>query len=539
MTDNEARALPPTLAPLGPPRPPKGLARLRLGRLYGLIGAAAIALVLAAIALAGTAVYANTQARGLLINKVDPAALQQFQLSGAVGGQDTAVRTYVTTRDPRFLTAYRDAVANEAKAIAEMRRLLRDVRGAEQARAQLASVGTAMAVWRTRFADPLVADVPARGAAALDERRNRLGQDLFLQVRAANSLEQRRLTSLHNDVDHRLRSAASTVYWAMGAGAVIIVLVIVTLMVLIRQLVVRPLTELATEVREVTQGDFGRRLGNGGPAEIAELGAHIDAMRYRIIDEWRFTSEARQRLDEQATELRRSNADLEQFAYVASHDLQEPLRKVASFCQMIERRYADQLDDRGRQYIDFAVDGAKRMQLLINDLLTFSRVGRHRTPEPVDMTDILGRALDNLTAIREETGAEITSDPLPHVTGDRTELVQLLQNLIGNAVKFHGDEPPKVRIGVREDGGMWEFSCSDNGIGIDPRYGDRIFVIFQRLHAKDLYEGTGIGLAMCKKIVENHGGRIWLEAPEGPVTGTTIRWTLPSAESDGGDGTSD
>jgi signal transduction histidine kinase len=512
---------------------------LRLGRLYGLIGVIAVLLVLGALALAGTAIYTNTQARGTLINKVDPAALQQFQLSGAVGGQDTAIRNYATTRDARFLTAYREAITTEAKSIAEMRGLLRDVRDAGPTRDQLSKVSSAMADWRTRFADPLAAEVPAKGSAALTESRNRLGQELFLQVRAANLLEQRRLTALHNDVDHRLRAAASTVYWAMVAGAVIIVLVIVALMVLIRHLVVRPLTELATRVREVTQGDFGRALDIGGPAEIAELGAHIDAMRYRIIDEWRFTSEARQRLDEQATELRRSNADLEQFAYVASHDLQEPLRKVASFCQMIERRYADQLDDRGRQYINFAVDGAKRMQLLINDLLTFSRVGRHRTPEPVDMADILDRALDNLAAIREESGAEITSDPLPHVTGDRTELVQLLQNLIGNAVKFHGEEPPKVRIGVRKDGDMWEFSCADNGIGIDPRYADRIFVIFQRLHAKDVYDGTGIGLAMCKKIVENHGGRIWLDAPEGPVTGTTMRWTLPSGESDDSDGTSD
>jgi signal transduction histidine kinase len=542
MTETVARAQPPTLAPLGPNRAPQGLARLRIGRLYTLIGTAAAVLVLSALALAGTAVYANASARGTLIDRVDPATLQQFQLSGAVGGQDTAVRTYAATGDPKYLKAYRDAITAEADAIKEMRRLLSGVSDAGPVRDQLSMVGSAMATWRTRFGDPLVADIPAKGPAALDDARNRTGQGLFLDVRSANSLEQRRLTALHNDVDRKLRAAAVTVYWGMGAGAVIIVLALVVLMVLIRRLVVRPLTVLATQVREVAHGDFARSLDIGGPAEVAELGELIDSMRHRIVDEWRVASEARQLLDEQTTELRRSNADLEQFAYVASHDLQEPLRKVASFCQMIERRYADQLDDRGRQYIDFAVDGAKRMQLLINDLLTFSRVGRYRTPEPIDMTAIMDRALDNLSAIREESGAEITFDPLPIVTGDRTELVQLMQNLVGNAVKFRGKEPPKVRITVRKDGDMWEFACIDNGIGIDPRYADRIFVIFQRLHAKDVYEGTGIGLAMCKKIVENHGGHIWLDVPEGTpenTTGTTIRWTLPSGESDGSDGASD
>jgi light-regulated signal transduction histidine kinase (bacteriophytochrome) len=176
------------------------------------------------------------------------------------------------------------------------------------------------------------------------------------------------------------------------------------------------------------------------------------------------------------------------------------------------------------------------MQVLINDLLSFSRVGRlERHEESVNMRAALEAAVYSLSQLREETMAEVTSDELPELPGDKTQFTQLLQNLIGNAIKFHGEEPPRVHIGVRRDGPMWEFSCTDNGIGIDARYADRIFLIFQRLHTQDVYAGTGIGLAMCKKIVEQHGGRIWLDtsASDGAAhQGTTIRWTLPAGGTD-------
>jgi light-regulated signal transduction histidine kinase (bacteriophytochrome) len=237
---------------------------------------------------------------------------------------------------------------------------------------------------------------------------------------------------------------------------------------------------------------------------------------------------ARAVVEEQAQDLARSNTELEQFAYVASHDLQEPLRKVASFCQLLERRYKGQLDERGDQYIEYAVDGAKRMQQLINDLLAFSRVGRIAADfAPVDLGAALAQAQRQLATMLEETGATVTSDALPTINGENTLLVQLFQNLVGNAVKFHGAESPRIHIGVRATGGMWELSSSDNGIGIEEQYADKIFVIFQRLHARDAYGGTGIGLAMCKKIVEYHGGRIWLDTNK--TGGASIRWTLPMA----------
>jgi light-regulated signal transduction histidine kinase (bacteriophytochrome) len=232
-------------------------------------------------------------------------------------------------------------------------------------------------------------------------------------------------------------------------------------------------------------------------------------------------------LRERAAELSQSNRDLEQFAYVASHDLQEPLRKVASFCQLLEQRYKGELDERADQYIAFAVDGAKRMQQLINDLLAFSRVGR----STMEFTDVsldgcLDAALENLSPAIEAADAEVVRSPLPVIPGDGGLLTQLFQNLVANSVKFRGTAPLQVEITAERRGSSWELCCADNGIGIDAQYADRIFVIFQRLHAKEEYEGTGIGLALCKRIVEHHGGAIRLDPLHSP--GAAFRVTLPA-----------
>jgi light-regulated signal transduction histidine kinase (bacteriophytochrome) len=231
-------------------------------------------------------------------------------------------------------------------------------------------------------------------------------------------------------------------------------------------------------------------------------------------------------------ELERSNAELEQFAYVASHDLQEPLRKVSSFCQLLQQRYGGQLDERADQYIGFAVDGARRMQHLINDLLAFSRVGRmERAHTAVDCGALVAAVRDDLARVIEESAARVEAGPLPTVQGDPSLLRLVFANLIGNAVKFRGPEPPRVRIDAERADGMWRFSCADNGIGIDAEYADRIFVIFQRLHPRSSFEGTGIGLAMCRKIVEYHGGRMWLDTEREPsAPGSRFCFTLPARD---------
>jgi PAS domain S-box-containing protein len=237
-------------------------------------------------------------------------------------------------------------------------------------------------------------------------------------------------------------------------------------------------------------------------------------------------AEQARKLQQALEELQRSNAELEQFAYVASHDLQEPLRMVASYCQLLQRRYQAKLDQNANEFISFAVEGAKRMQSLINDLLLYSRVGtKGKAFAPTALEQVLGDALVNLTVAVEEARAEITHGQLPTVMGDPTQLLQLFQNLIGNALKFRREAPVQVRIDAHHEGGQWVISVSDNGIGIDPQYAERIFMIFQRLHTREQYPGTGIGLSVCKKIVERHGGRIWVESAA--TEGSVFKFSLP------------
>ncbi len=224
-------------------------------------------------------------------------------------------------------------------------------------------------------------------------------------------------------------------------------------------------------------------------------------------------------------ELARSNKDLEQFAYVASHDLQEPLRTVSGFVTLLQQRYQGKLDEKADGYIANSVDGAARMQSLISDLLTYSRVGtRGGALAPIATQDSLDNALRNLGASIHDAGAVITSDPMPIVPADALQLTQLFQNLIGNAIKFRGDRRPEIHVGARREQDHWLFWVRDNGIGIAPEYAERIFLIFQRLHTRKKYAGTGIGLAICKKIVERHGGKIWVESQ--PNQGATFYFTI-------------
>ncbi|EMA31658.1 multi-sensor signal transduction histidine kinase [Halobiforma lacisalsi AJ5] len=232
-------------------------------------------------------------------------------------------------------------------------------------------------------------------------------------------------------------------------------------------------------------------------------------------------------LEQLVADLEESNERLEQFAYAASHDLQEPLRMVSSYLQLIERRYGDELDEDGEEFLEFAVDGADRMRSMIDGLLQYSRVETQGSEfEPVDLENVLDDVREDLRMKIEESDAKITAESLPRVTGDEEQLRQVFQNLLSNAIKYSGEGPPKVHISAGRNGTDWTVSVSDNGIGIDPKDQDRIFEVFEGLHAADDYTGTGIGLAVCERIIERHGGEIWVESE--PGEGSTFSVTLPA-----------
>ncbi|UCA51496.1 CHASE3 domain-containing protein [Streptomyces sp. WA6-1-16] len=463
-----------------------------------------------------------------LVDRIQPARSVSFQLQNALLDQETGVRGFALTGDRSFLEPYEAGKNAERKRLTAARELVGNDEGLA---GDLDAIKAAADRWRRDKAEPLIEAVreggPSRSGTTGQLQSSKADFD---NLRRTYTAQQQHLAEARDQARADLNAARSTRDWVVGILLGVLVLTIVALSVLLHRVVGVPLNRLRAASEAVRSGAFDRRIEIQGPSDVQDVAGAVENMRQRLSDELAETQKREDLLADQTQELRRSNSELEQFAYVASHDLQEPLRKVASFCQLLEKRYGAELDDRGKQYIAFAVDGAKRMQVLINDLLTFSRVGRvHEGWKPVDLGRSLDRALGNLTAAVEESGAVVERpEELPELVGDTTALTMVWQNLVGNAVKFrHPDRAPRITVDcVREDEN-WHLTVSDNGIGIAPEFADKVFVIFQRLHGRDEYDGTGIGLALCRKIIEFHGGRIWLE-PE-PVEGTRIHFTLPVA----------
>jgi len=464
-------------------------------------------------------------------DRIQPARVEAYRLQAALVNQETGARGYILAADPAFLQPYEDGRLDEQQAVETLRGL---VRGEEDLIADLDAVEAAAEDWRRVYAVPLVSTVVPGDPRPVDPVAVEAGRVAFDRLRVLFDVQNEGLLQAREDGIRELeavRTNRDTIFASMVA---VFLVTGVGMAFLVQMIVVRPLARLREATRKVVaREEFGHHITPEGPADIRALGQDVENMRERIVRELEVSRERHSQLESQAIDLQRSNAELEQFAYVASHDLQEPLRKVASFCQLLEKRYGDKLDERGTQYIAFAVDGAKRMQILINDLLTFSRVGRVSDDHVrVALDPTLDSALGNLAQAVEESEVIIERpEKLPEIVGDPTLLVMLWQNLLGNAIKFrHPDRPITIRIGCERLGqgeqAMWQFSVEDTGIGIAPEFSDKVFVIFQRLHGRDVYTGTGIGLAICRKIVEYHGGGIWLD-PE-YKGGARFCFTIPA-----------
>lgn len=529
--------LPVTRPEQAPPPEPTPRARAGLRGLsvqaWFMTALALLAVMVLTTAGVGAALLSNTTAAGdRIVDGIAPAQRDALRLEAALLDQETGVRGYLLARDPALLEPYERGLASEAGASKRLAVLLADE---DAAQGDLKAVEDAARAWRDEFATPAVAAVQAGGTGPSVQE----GRDRFDELRRRIEAQQTRLDQIQADARETFgeaRSERDRIFLVVVAAFLLTAL---CLAVLLHVGVVRPLGAVRAASRRVADGQFDEEIPERGPADLRSLAQAVEAMRRRTVDELeasRRNAEELKRtaadLDAQAVELRRSNAELEQFAYVASHDLQEPLRKVASFCQLLEKRYGDRLDERGAQYIGFAVDGAKRMQVLINDLLTFSRVGRVQDArETVALDGTLDRALRNLAAAVEESEAEVVRpEGLPEVEGDPTLLTMLWQNLIANAVKFRAPgRAPRVEIevlgGAGSEPGFHTFGVSDNGIGIAPEFAEKVFVIFQRLHGREAYGGTGIGLSLCKKIVEHSGGRIWIDTDR--AEGTRMLFTLP------------
>lgn len=463
-------------------------------------------------------------------DRIQPARVEAYRLQAALVNQETGARGYILAADPAFLQPYEDGRLDEQEAAESLREL---VAGEDELIADLDAVEAAAEEWRRVYAVPLVSSVVPGNPQPVDPVAVEAGRVAFDRLRVLFDVQNAGLLEAREEgieVLEEVRTNRDTIFASMVA---VFLLTGVGMAFLVQMIVVRPLARLRAATRKVVaREEFGHHITPEGPADIRALGQDVENMRERIVRELEVSRERHAQLESQAIDLQRSNAELEQFAYVASHDLQEPLRKVASFCQLLEKRYGDKLDERGVQYIAFAVDGAKRMQVLINDLLTFSRVGRVSDNHVrVALDPTLDAALTNLEQAIEESEVVIERpDSLPEVVGDPTLLVMLWQNLLGNAIKFrHPDRPITIRIACEEaregDKALWQFSVQDTGIGIAPEFSDKVFVIFQRLHGRDVYTGTGIGLAICRKIVEYHGGQIWLD-PE-YKDGARFCFTIP------------
>ena len=436
---------------------------------------------------------------------------------------ETGARGFLLTGRPEFLEPYTAGARDFAFHWQTARDLTRD---RPDQTARLDQLLKEQRVWRDQAITPLLAQPRqlagsnAAGAMVVGNAEARkLQMDQMRSVIGAIQGTEIQLQAERQEEQRRLKLWTESTLWAGGLFSILLTIALISL-------AARNSLEIADANRRLSGANVQLAEAN---QRLGQANAKLEETNERLKNEVIERRRAEDLLRETVSDLERSNADLEQFAYVASHDLQEPLRAVGGCVQVLQRRYQGQLDERADSLVLHAVEGAQRMQNLINDLLAYSRLGtRTREFESVALEGVVDTVLSSLRVSIAESGAEVTRDPLPQVHGEPAQLGQVFQNLIANAVKFHGEAPARVHIGCLPGSGalagFWVFSVTDNGTGIDPQYFERIFVMFQRLHTRNEYSGTGIGLAVCKKVVERHGGRIWVEARLG--AGSKFLFTL-------------
>lgn len=477
-----------------------------------------LGLALAILVLLGWLTYRDIAAARAAAQEVDHTytVLQKLdEVFSALKDAETGQRGYVITGEKGYLEPYYKAIADFNRRLSALRDL---TRGNPRQQKMLDGIELVM---RKKLA-VLKETIETRRAkghrAAARIVETGIGEKLMDDIRGKVNEARDEETRLLKERSAARGTAARRLIGAILAGGVLSLVLLLTAFFFLKNEIIRRI-----KVEEEL-----RRHQEGLEALIEERTRDLAAANSHLKEEITMRERAEGDLRKLMEDLARSNKELDQFASIASHDLQSPLRTVAGFVELLGERYKGKLDEKADEYIARAVNGAKRMSVLIHDLYVYSRIGTQgKQLSRVSMGTLFEGAIDNLKEIIDENEAVITCDQLPDVEGDDTQLVQLFQNLVGNAIKFRKkDAPPSIRISAERKQGEWVFGVHDNGIGIEPRFYERVFVIFQRLHASEEYPGTGLGLALCKKIVERHGGRIWIESK--PGEGSNFYFTMPA-----------
>lgn len=454
---------------------------------------------------------------------LEPAQVQAQVLINDLNTEETSVQTYLLSGSSGVLFPYNEAPQTIGADAAKLQTLITNYPSLQ---ADLAEVLRGNANWRANWANP---SIELKRTSATPSQA--VARQLLVRTSEFTTLRQHAI-QLADDAGTLSDAARATLNAARTRLTIVSIIVLLALLaatgalfVGLRRLVATPLGNLEAAVRDVAGGDLRRQLPVGGPPEVRWLGESVEVMRDRIVSELEAVEAARAELAEQAEALRLANADLDRFADVASHDLQEPLRKVAGFSRLLIERYGDRLDDRGLEFASYAADGATHMRSLIEDLLSYFRITRSiARMRTVALSEVIAAALRELSGPLENSGARVSVGELGEVLGDPVLLTALFERLLANAVEYRSARPLEIRIDAVRRNGLVRISVADNGEGIQPEYAERVFGIFQRLH-HDNEGGTGIGLALCRRIVEVHGGTIWVDT--GRFDGATVHLELP------------